>query len=93
MRGGFEHVQDLVGDGQHFGGVQPTLPFEAGVESLTLEQLHHQEGRAVVGHVVVDDLGCPRMIDRVGDVAFAQEASGHLGVDGQLGVEDLDSNP
>jgi hypothetical protein len=51
---------------------------------------YHQERRAVVGDVVVEDLHRSGVVDGVRDVAFAQEACGHLGVDRQLGVQDLD---
>ena len=54
---GREHVEELVGDAQHLAAAEaPVAPrFQRSLERLALEQLHHQEGRAVRRDVVVED--------------------------------------
>ena len=57
------------------------------------EELHDQEGRSIVGDVVVEDCDRPRVLEAVGDVPLADEALAKIGAEGELGVEDLDGDP
>ena len=53
-------------------------------------ELHHQERRAVLGDVVVDHQHRAGVLDRVADVALAQEALLQVVAQRQLGVQELD---
>ena len=57
---------------------------------VAVEQLHHEERRAVLGHVVVDHEHRARVLHRVGGVALAQEARADVRARDELRVEHLD---
>ena len=54
------------------------------VERLTIEELHHEERRAVFGLVVVEHAHRARVLDRVRDVALAQKPRARLAVHAEL---------
>ena len=89
-----EHVAELVRERQDLAWREVAgRALGAHVERLALEQLHHQEGGAVVGHVVVDDAHRAGVPDGVGDVALAEEARAGVGVGGRLRVQHLHRDP
>ena len=61
-----------------------------GLERLAVEELGHQKERAVLGHIVVQDMNGAGMSDRIRDVAFPQEALPDLRVERQLAMKHLD---
>jgi hypothetical protein len=61
------------------------------LQRVPREELHHEEGAPLVD-VVVEDEDRRRMVDLVGDVPLAHEASDELGLRGILGVEHLDGD-
>jgi hypothetical protein len=86
-----EHVEQLIGDREHLGRLEPLpgAPRGPGVDGLTLEQLHHQEDCAVLRGVVVEHGDRARVIDGIGRVALAEEALARLRVRAQLEVQHL----
>ena len=85
-----QHVQQDVRELQDVRDREP--PPEAlgpSVGGLALEQLHHEERRAVVRLAVVQHPYDARMIHRIRDVPFAGEAPPDLGICRELRVEDL----
>ena len=65
-----EHVEHLVGDEQDLLDDQRArFALEAVRERLAVEQLHHQEHRAVFGGVVVAHLDRAGVLDLVGELA------------------------
>jgi hypothetical protein len=66
-----QRVEHLISDGQHFFHRQtaPLAP-PALVERFTVEQLHHDESRAVLRHVIIVDGHRTTMSYRVGEVTL-----------------------
>ena len=86
-----EHVEELVTDRDHGSQGQPaTAALPEGLDGRTAEQLHDEEGRAVLGHVVIDDDHDTWMLHGVGGTPFTQEARPHVIADAQLRVKHLD---
>ena len=73
VRGG-EHVEELVTDGENDPRRQ-TAPgaLPEAIDGVTFEQLHDEEGRAVFGHVIVEDGDRAGVLHGVGDVPLAQK--------------------
>jgi hypothetical protein len=69
------------------------MTFPQLLQRFALEQLHHQEGLAVVGHVIVENGHPSRVVHLVGDVALAQEAAADGVFARELGVQDLQRHP
>ena len=65
------------------------VAFPPRVNGLTIEQLHHQVDRAVLGYVVVIDLDGAGVLDRVGDVALPEKPLPDGGLERKLRVEHL----
>ena len=87
-----EDVEQAVGDRERVlraAGGSPNAA-RARVGRLAFEELHHEEGRAVLGLVVVEDAHDARMVHRVRDVPLAREARADVGEHRQLRVEDLE---
>jgi len=87
------HVEQLPGD-RHRLARRERAPRagQAALQRLALEQLHHQERRAILGLVVVDDAHDTRVLDRVGRVALAHEARADVLVGPQLGAQHLEGD-
>ena len=60
------------------------------LERVALEEVHREEDAAVVGHAVVEDADDPRVLDRVREVALAEEPLAHGGVGAEGRMEDLE---
>ena len=85
-----EDVERLGGDGEHDLRLHPRPEsVRERVHGLPVQELHHEERRAVLGHVVVEDRDRPGMTHRVRDVPLAQKARAQVVVEGELGVEYL----
>jgi hypothetical protein len=80
---GIERVGDLDAEIEHALERQRTTR-DFLLQRVAVEQLHHDEGLAVVLADVVNHADV-RMIQRRGDARFAAEALEHLGIRGQLG--------
>ncbi len=88
---GREHVEELKSDaGDERQGQPPALALPDGLDRLPLEQLHDEEGPAVVGDVVVEHGDRARMVHPVGEVPLAQEPGARVGAPRQVGVQHLD---
>ncbi len=89
-----QHVEHLGCDGEKLGLGERRAALEPVLQRLTVEQLHHDVGGALVGpradDVVVEHLDGTRVLDLVGRVPLAQEPLAHLAVARQAGVQDLD---
>ena len=77
-------MDEHVVDGQPLTAALPAL-----LDGLPFEQLHHEERRAVVGDVVVEDADRAVVLDGVRRVALAQEARPDLLVVAELRVQHL----
>jgi hypothetical protein len=90
VRGGQE-IERAVGDREHLRRSDPTIGTRGGdvFERAAFEQLHHEEGRTILGDVVVEDSYRPRVPHFVGNVALLQEAMTGLVARRQLLVENL----
>ena len=88
--GGVERVGNLLRDGQSFRERQPA-PAHAIVQRVALHQLEHQ-GRHVA--CVLETVDCPdvRMIERCEQSCFAFEARHAIGVRGEQGWQELQSD-
>ena len=85
-----EDVEDLIGDRDRGAERRPvSLPLPESIEARPLQELHDEERRAVLGHVVVEDRDGARVIEAVREVPFAHEALLQIALRGELGVEDL----
>ena len=84
-----QDVEHLRADGEHVGEREHPFAQEARVHRFAFEQLHHQEGRPVLGDVVVEDDDGAGVIDRVGHVPLAQEPRAHAFLDGKFRVQHL----
>ena len=91
--GGGEDVERLLGVAQHLADGELADALGAVAERLADEQLHHQEGRAVLGHVDVADLHGARVTEAVDRLRLALEAQADLLRLGRLAVEDLERVP
>ncbi len=82
--GGGEHVEELIGDrkGDVDRQARPQI-----LHAAAAEQLHHEEGGAVFGHVVVDHQHDTGVLHRVRRVAFPEEPRPQFRVVGELGME------
>ena len=70
----FEHREQLLADPDGLPGREPSADRVGAVgDGLALEQLHHEEGRALVVHLVVAHLDDPLVGRLVRDVRLAQE--------------------
>ena len=88
---GGEDVEELIGDGEDRPRVKPlTAALHEGLQPGPVQQLHDKERRPILSDVVVHDEHRPRVLDRVGRVPLAQEASAHVLAHAQLRVEHLD---
>jgi hypothetical protein len=86
-----QHVEHLVGDLQHRRHVEGT----AGAarqrrERLALQQLHHDERRAVLGGVDVPHLDRPAVPEAIDDARLLFETCAQLGRTRQGRVQDFD---
>ncbi|MFT3769345.1 MAG: hypothetical protein QM820_28235 [Minicystis sp.] len=89
-----EHVEELDRERRHVARGQPAALLLGPIrEGLAFEQLHDQEGRAVLGRVVVEHGDAARVLDLVGDVPLAEEARPRGRVGRDLRVEHLDGHP
>ena len=91
---GAEDVHQLVGEVERLEDgdlVAPLLPVR--LERVALEEIHGEEHAAVVGHAVVEDAHDAQVLDRVGEVAFTEEALADRGIGAQRGVQDLEGGP
>ena len=87
---GCEDVEQLLGDGED--GRERQLSSELllqCVDANAVEQLHDEEGRAVLRHVIVEHRDRAGMVDLVADVPFTQEALAKVFLEGQLRVKHL----
>src|SRR5262249_31971384 len=86
------HVEHSVRDDEHFADFQAlaTPRLDHGVEAPTFEQLHDEEDGSVVVYVVIENGNRSGVIDPVGDIAFAQEATADARIHRELGMEHLD---
>ncbi len=90
---GVEHVQELDAELAQDGVRQvPPSAHPHVLEVLPLEELHHQERRAVFVHVVVQDGDRARMPDLVRRLPLPQKALADLAVERQLRVQELDGD-
>ena len=88
-----KHVAELNPDGQdRLHRQAPSAPQGQLLESLPFEQLHDEERRAVVRHVVVEHRHPPGVLDGVGGLAFAKEAHPDVRSQRQLRVKHLDGD-
>ncbi len=79
-----EHVEQLVGEAERLDRVdRPALA--ALLERLALEQLHHQEGSAVLGRVDVEDRHRARVPEAIDGVRLLLEPRGEILVLGDVG--------
>ena len=84
-----EHVEELVGEAQEIGQRHGAL-LGARREALALEQLHHEERRAVLGDVDVVDLDGAGVTKFVRGLRLALEALAQIAILRERGVQDLD---
>jgi hypothetical protein len=77
---GGERGRDLARDAQRVDRGQPAHALQTLVERLALEQLHHDERRAVGVVAEVVDLHDAGVGDRGGGARFIEEARDHLGI-------------
>jgi hypothetical protein len=85
-----EHVAQGVAEGQDLARREPPAAAVAGLEGLADQQLHHEEGAAVVRDVVVDHPHRARMLEGVGDVGLAHEPLAVRRVAAELGAQHLE---
>ena len=71
---GGEDIEDLLRDAERVVHGERAIDEQPLAQRPALEHLHDEEGRAVRRQVIVQDRDRPRVLDLVGDVAFAQEA-------------------
>ena len=90
VRGG-EHVEQLLADLEHVRERKPSaLAYAPRLEELSLEQLHHEVGVAVLGRVVVEDAHDTGVVDLVRGVTLLEKTAARVGVARELGMEHLD---
>ena len=70
--GGLERVGHLHADGGGAGLGERAGAADERRERLAVEELHHEEARAVLGDVIIEDAHRAAVLDGIGDVAFAQ---------------------
>ena len=88
---GHEHIEELVGDREHFVLAESaSVTLAAIFERFAVEEFHDEERRPILGDIVVRDANDPVVTDGVRRVALAHEARAHIGADAQLRVKDLD---
>jgi hypothetical protein len=89
VRGGCEHVKQRVRHLHHLavGQLAVRSPLLVG---LPFEELDHQEGRPVLGDLVIEHARGVRVVQLVGGVSFEEEAAARLAVERDLAVQDLD---
>lgn len=69
---------------------RPGGALEHGLQGLALEVSHHQEGRAVVGLALVEDLDDVLVREPAGGGGLTSKSLAQAGVGGQLAAKDLD---
>ncbi len=90
MRGG-EGVEQLMGDAEDVGDSESAaLHRRELLHRESFEQLHHEESRPVLCHVVVEDVDGAGVLYRVGGIALAQEPGANVFAERELRVEQLD---
>ena len=90
---GDEHAEKLASELRDDQGRQPApLRARQALQVLALEQLHDQEGGAIVGRVLVEHAHRAGVVDLVGDDPFAQEPGVDVGVERHVRVQHLDGH-
>src|SRR5699024_6857347 len=64
----------------------------ASIEGLTLEELHHQEGSAIVGHTEVEDVDRVSGLEVCGDLSLRQETTARALARGRGPLQELDGD-
>jgi hypothetical protein len=91
--GGGQHVEQLIREQRHLEGWQRAIAIQPRSERLPLQQLHHQERRAVLGDVVVEHFDRPGVHHLVADVTLTQETRSDVLAHRHFGMQHLDSHP
>src|SRR5262249_41449352 len=87
---GIEDLEHGSGDAQQLALLDAVVALSALAERFTIEQLHHQERRAVFGRVDVEDTDGRRVTDLVYRERLLLEPGAKLFGDCDLRMEDLD---
>jgi hypothetical protein len=86
-----EHVAELAGDREHLLRRQlATILLPHVFDSLPSQELHHEEGRAILCHVVIRDGDDPWVTHRIRGMTFAHETLSDVAHARELAMEDLD---
>ncbi len=92
--GGGQDVEQLLDGEEHLIGGKPAAPGGGALaQGRALQQLHHQEGAAVVIEIVVEHVDDPAVLDLVGEVSLPTEAGCDVGIDRPAPVEHLHRAP